>query len=169
MKRNVSFSTNTRVNVSLYKSHILSILLYSSNVWFSKWTNCRKLEKIQNLAFKWALNQKSFTHSDYNYTLIYRNLLPIKFLLVWNELLMMNKSYNCDTALKFDDYWKVIKGPRSNRSAAEQLLKTKFNRTKPDKWEEYFVSRVVSYANVLTQRNDISIFEWTCLWVLFRK
>ena len=169
LKRNVPFSTNTKVKVSLYKSYILSILLYASNVWFSNWPNCRKLEKMQRRALKWALNKKFFTDSDYNQSLIYNNLLPISFLLVRNDLLMLNKIYNCDTALKFDDYWKVFKGPRSNRSAAKQFLKTNFNWTKSVKFEEYFVLRVVKYANVLSQRNDISTFDWTCPTVLFRK
>ena len=35
LKRNVPFSTKTRVKVSLYKSFILSFLLYASIVWFS--------------------------------------------------------------------------------------------------------------------------------------
>ena len=135
LKRNVPFSTNTKVKVSLYKSYILSILLYASNVWFSNWPNCRKLEKMQRRALKWALNKKFFTDSDYNQSLIYNNLLPISFLLVRNDLLMLNKIYNCDTALKFDDYWKVFKGPRSNRSAAKQFLKTNFNWTKSVKFE----------------------------------
>ena len=110
-----------------------------------------------------------FTDSDHNQSLIYNNLLPISFLLVRNDLLMLNKIYNCDTALEFDDYWKVFKGPRSNRSAAKQFLRTNFNWTKSVKLEEYFVLRVVKYAKVLTQRNNISTFDWTCPTVLFGK
>ena len=60
LKKNVPFSTNTRVKVSLYKNYILSILLYASNDWFSNWPNCRKLEKIKRRALKWALNKKFF-------------------------------------------------------------------------------------------------------------
>ena len=82
---------------------------------------------------------------------------------------MLNKFFNNDTALNFDDYWKVFKGPRSDRSAAKHFLRTKFNWTKSVKLEEYFVLRVVKYANVLTQRNDISFSDWTCPTVLFRK
>ena len=66
LKRNVAFSTKTRVKVSLYKSYILSILLYASNVWFSNCPNCRKLENMQRRALKWALNNKFLTDSDYN-------------------------------------------------------------------------------------------------------
>ena len=77
LKRNVPFSTNTRVKISLYKSYISSIFLYASNVWFSNWPNCRKLEKMQRRELKWALNRKFFTDSDYNQSLIYNNLLPI--------------------------------------------------------------------------------------------
>ena len=87
LKRNVPFSTNTRVKVS----YILSILLYASNVWFSNWPNCRKLEKIHRLALKWALNKKFFNDSDYNQSFIYNNSLPISFLLVRNDLLMLKK------------------------------------------------------------------------------
>ena len=115
------------------------------------------------------MNKKFCTDSDYNQSLLYKNLLLISFLLVRNDLLMLNKFYNCDTALKFDDYWKVLKGPRSNSSAAKQFLRPKFNWTKSVKWEVYFVLRVVKYANVLTQRNDISTFDWTCPTVFFRK
>ena len=57
LKRNVPFSTITRVKVKLYKSYILSVLLYTSNVWFLNWPNCRKLEKMQGRALKWALNK----------------------------------------------------------------------------------------------------------------
>ena len=78
--------------------------------------------------------------------------------------------YSCDTALKFDDYWKVFKGPRSNRSAAKQFFRTNFNWTNSVKLEEYFVLRVKKHANVLThQRNNISTFNWTCPTVLFWK
>ena len=124
---------------------------------------------MQRRALKWALNEKLFTYSDYNHSLFYSNLWPISFLLVRNDLLMVNKIYNCNTALKFDDYWKVFKGPRSNRSAAKQIVRTNFNWTKSVKLEMYFVLRVVKYANVLTQRNDISTFDWTCPTVFFRK
>ena len=82
---------------------------------------------MQRRALKWALNKKFFTDSDYNQSLIYHNLLPISLLLVRNDLLMLNKIYNCDTALKFDDYWKAFKGPRGNRSAAKQFLRTNFD------------------------------------------
>ena len=114
---------------------------------------------MQRRALKCALNKKFCTDSEYNQSLIYNNLMPISFLLVQNDL-MLNKIYNCDTALKFDDYWKVFKGPRSNHSAAKQFLRTNFNWTKSVKLEEYFVLRVVKHANVLTQRNGISIFDW---------
>ena len=114
---------------------------------------------MQRRALKWPLNKKFFTDSDYNQNLIYSNLLPISFLLVRNDLFMQSKIFNCDTALKFDDYWKVFKGPRNNCSAAKQFLRTNFNWTKSIKLEEYFVLRVVKYANVLTQRNDISTFD----------
>ena len=124
---------------------------------------------MQRRALKWALDKKFCTDSNYNQSLIYNNLLPISFLLVRNDLLMLNKICNCDTALKFDDYWKLFKGPRSNWSAAKQFLRTNFNWTKSVTLEEYIVLRVVKYANVLTQRNDISTFEWTCPTVLFRK
>ena len=124
---------------------------------------------MQRRALKRALNKKFSTDSDYNQSLIYNNLLPISFLLVRNDLLMLNKIYNSDTALKFDDYWKVFKGPHSDRSEAKQVLRTKFNWTKSVKLKEYFVLRVVKYANVLTQRNDISTFDWTCPTVLVRK
>ena len=84
---------------------------------------------------------------------------------------MLNKIYNCDTALKFDDYLKAFKGARGNRSAPKQFLRTRFNWTKSVKLDflEFFVLRVVKYANVLSQRNDISSFYWTCPTVLFRK
>ena len=118
LERNVPFSTNMRVKVSLYESYILLILHYVSNVWFSNWPKCRKLEKMQRRALKWALKKKFFTDSDFNQSLIYNNLLPIRFLLVQNDLLMLKIIYNCDTALKTDDYWRVLRGPRSNHSAA---------------------------------------------------
>ena len=162
-----SFFYKYESKISLYKSYILSFLLHASNVWFSNLPNCRKLEKIR--ALKWASNQKFFTDSDYNQCLFYNNLVPISFLLVRNDLLMLNKIYHCDTALKFDDYWKVFRGPRSNRSAAKQFLRTNFKWLKSVKLEEHFVLRVVKYANVLTQLNDISTSDWTCPTVLFRK
>ena len=123
---------------------------------------------MQRRALEWAFKKKFCTDSDYNQSLIY-NLLPISFLLVRIDRLMLNRIDHCDTALKFDYYWKVFKGPHSNRSTAKQFLRTKFNWTKSVKLKECFVLRVVKYANVLTQRNDIATFDWTCPTVLFRK
>ena len=80
LKRKVPFSTNIRRKVSLYKSNILSVLLYASNVWFSNWPNCRQIEKMQRRALKWALNKKFFNDSDYNQILIYHNLMPISLM-----------------------------------------------------------------------------------------
>ena len=82
---------------------------------------------------------------------------------------MLNKIYNCDTALKFDDYWKDFEGPRGHHSAAKQIMRTTFIWTKSAKLEEYFVLRVAKNGSVLNQRNDISTFDWTCPTVLFRK
>ena len=62
-----------------------------------------------------------------------------------------------------------FQGPRGNRSAAKQFLRTNFNWKKSFKFEEYFVLRVGKYANVLAQRNDISTFDSTCTTVSFRK
>ena len=149
LKGKVPFSTNTRVKVSLYKSKILSVLLYGSNVWFSNWPNCRKIEKMQRRALKWPLNKKFFTDSDFNQILIYHNLMPISFRLVRNDFLLLNKIYKCDAALKFDDNWKVFKGPRGNHSTANQFLRTNFNWVKSDKLEEYLVLSVVNYASFL--------------------
>ena len=50
----IPFSTNTRVKASLYKNYISSLLLYASNVWFSNWPNCRKLEMMQRRTLKKA-------------------------------------------------------------------------------------------------------------------
>ena len=136
---------------------------------YSNWPNCIKLEKMHRRALKWASNRKFFTDSDYNQSLIYNNLLPISFLLVRNDLFKLNKIYNCDTSLKFDDYWEVFKGPRSNRSAAKRFLRTNFNWTKSVKLEKFFVLRAVKYANVLNQRNDILTFDCICPTVSFRK
>ena len=125
---------------------------------------------MQKRALKFALNKNNFfDNSDYNQSLIYQNLLPISFLLVRNDLPILNKIYNCDTARKLDDYWKIFKGPRSNRSAGKQFLRKNFNWTKSVKLEVYFVLRGVKYAIVLTQRNDISTFDWTCPTELIRK
>ena len=55
---------------------------------------------------------------------------------VRNDLFMLSRIYNSDTALKFDDYWKVFKGPRSYPSAAKQFLRTNFIWTKSGKLEE---------------------------------
>ena len=107
-----------------------------------------KLQKTRKDAKTSAkvLNKKFFTDSDYNRSVIWHNLLLTSFLSVRSELLMLNKIYNCDIALKFIDYWKVL----CNRSAAKQFLRTNFNRTKSVKLEEHFVLSFVRYAIVLT-------------------
>ena len=113
-------------------------------------------------------NKKFFTDSDYSQSLVYHNLLPISFLLVWNVLFMLNKINNC--------VWRLLekfKGPRANRSAAKQFLRTNFNWTKSVKLEEYFVWRVVKYANVLTEMTSHILtghFQQYCFgnsWTLY--
>ena len=167
LKGDVPFSTNTS------KSKFIQKLLFINSPLCVKGMvlELAKLQKTTKDAKTSAQVsfKKFFSDSDYNRSLIYHNLLPISFCLVRNDLLMLNKIYNCDTALKFDDYWKVFKGLCSNRSAAKQFLRTNFSWTKSVKLEEYFVLRVVKYANVLTQQNNISTFDWTCPTVLFRK
>ena len=91
LMKKVHFSTHfsTKVKVSLHQNYILSVLLNASSVWFSKWPSYRKLEKMQRRGLKWALHEKFFIISYYNQSLIYHILLPISFLLVRNDLLML--------------------------------------------------------------------------------
>ncbi|MEL6989161.1 MAG: reverse transcriptase domain-containing protein, partial [Bacteroidota bacterium] len=87
LMRNIPRMTNSVVKLSLYRSYILSIVMYCSSVWSPGVMDLSCLEKLQSRATKWIMGR----NSDYRSRLISLRILPVSLLLQLNDLVLFNK------------------------------------------------------------------------------
>ena len=72
-----------------------------------KLVKLQKIRKVKRSSGLWKRNLLTIvTTFRASFTAIY---CPLVFL-DWNDVSMLNRIYNCDIALKFDDCWKAFKG-----------------------------------------------------------
>ena len=86
IKRNVSAQLSTHKRFSLYKATILPIISYASPCFYINKSQVRKIESLQKRVVKWIL---FYANTSYTESLIKLNLLPSKFYLQLNDLLVL--------------------------------------------------------------------------------
>lgn len=90
IKRNVPYSISVHSKLCLYKSLILSTLLYCSQVWYPNAQSMVKLEKFQQRCVKWI----KLSVEPYSHVLTDLNLLPISLLRTFYDLTLLWKIMN---------------------------------------------------------------------------
>ena len=109
VKRVCYFTKNPQQKRALYLAIVRSNFEHCSIIWRpTSVVMINKLESIQKRAVKWILNEDYHHYNDWEYTCRLRdlNLLPIKYYLAFNDLIIFHKIYNDIYCIKFPSYFR---------------------------------------------------------------
>ena len=87
LRRNLPHKLAFSAKLTMYKAYILPSLLYASEVWHPTSGDLRKLELVQKRSCKWICNS-----NDYKHRLVKCSLLPISYVLLYKNLIMLNRA-----------------------------------------------------------------------------
>ena len=90
LRSNVAFNVKFSVNLGLYKSVILPVLLYVLNCAYQSRTDQRKLENFERRVLKWVRGPH---RGDYKPQLRLLNVLPLPLFFQLNDLLLPSNLY----------------------------------------------------------------------------
>ena len=89
LKRSMPPNTHWHTNITLFKSYILSTILYASEVWCPSKTDLTRLELLQSRVLKWA-----FSGSNYKERLSKAKRLRISLEIQLRSLILLNRLLN---------------------------------------------------------------------------
>ena len=82
-------NTHWHTKITLFKSYILSTVLYASEIWCPSNTDLTRLELLQSRVLKWA-----FPGSNYKERLSKAKMLPLSLEIQLRSLILLNKLLN---------------------------------------------------------------------------
>ena len=150
LRRNVPFQVEQQRTILLYRSLILSVLLFISTAWSPSKNSLRRFENFQKRVLKWVSNS-----NDYDKCLQMLNMLPIFFELIRTDVILLWKIWH--KKVKITVELELIKSINSNRSAITNPFAFKDTRQQSD--NSFFI-RAVRTANEFIKLK-ILIFEPT--------
>ena len=89
LKRNIPFSVSSHKKLLLYRSLILSILLYGAPVWSPSLTMLHQLERFQYKVLRWTIRCSSYVSG-----LESLQLFPVCYSLIRDDIVFLWKLYN---------------------------------------------------------------------------
>ena len=148
IKRNIHFCAPTRVKLTIYKTCLLSILLYNSQVWYPSTLYLRKIERLHKRAMYWITGK-----SNYSESLSYLRELPLCYRLIFADLLLFYKLLNGLLDFNIWDYVTYANNYGLRSSSLNLFVRNKVRKFKTN---ELLFYRVVHAGNHL-----IKIMDWT--------
>ena len=146
---------HSQSKINLYKTYILSKLLYGSQVWSPNQKDLSKFEQFQKNVSKWI-----WKCATYKTRLIASGLLPIN-LLKMNDLLFLNRILNDMYDFYFHNFLSITYPCDSfyynTRSTLQPVLKVKSTRTKQA--DNHFSQRIVPLSNWLMKEHNFDSFD----------
>ena len=82
-------NTHWHKKITLFKSYILSTVLYASEIWCPSKTNSTRLENLQSRVSKWA-----FPGSNYEKSLSKAKMLPMSLEIQLRSIILLNRLLN---------------------------------------------------------------------------
>ena len=89
LKRSMPPNTHWHTKITLFKSYILSTVLYASEIWCPSKRDLTRLELLQSRVLKWA-----FPGSNYKERLSKARMLPISLEIQLRSLILLNRLLN---------------------------------------------------------------------------
>ena len=142
LKKNIPITCPTTTKLQLYKSCVLSVILYASQIWFPDLTSIRKLEALQCRALRWST--RNYT-APYNILLRVTNMLPISLIHQLSDLTLFNKLLN--DRIDFDLFHFVSYAPEMTGHQSSDTVMFEIRRNRKRRTGESFFNRVVKLAN----------------------
>ena len=150
LRRNVPFELEQQHKLLLYRSLVLSVLLFSFTAWSSSINSLRRFEIFQKRFLNWVSNS-----NDYDKCLQMFNTLPICYELICTDVILLSRmEKKVDITVELE----LIKSTNSTRSASTNQFS--FKHTRRFKTDNNFFIRAVRTANDLIKLNILN-FEST--------
>ena len=143
-KRNVATKENTFVKFGLYKSLILSVLLYGFACLTAGTTEIHNLEKFQKNVVKWKTGNKD---TEYKSQLRLLNILPLPMFIQLNDLLLVSKALNEEN--------NGIELPEVHTKETRNNEIFKLTKTRTEKARSQFTFKTCRIANRLEHLKNL--------------
>ena len=156
LKRSMPPNTHWHTKITLFKSYILSTVLYASEIWCPSKTDLTRLELLQSRVLKWA-----FPGSNYKERLSHAKMLPISLEIQLRSLILLkrllNGFYNNFPILPHISFTIPNSGAYNTRLSEKPMFhlpKVKKTRTTHD-----FFYRVPKLVNYFHANTNLDIFK----------
>jgi hypothetical protein len=144
VKRNISRATCRDSRLNLYKSLVISVMVYGSPVWYPSKTYLKMVEGVQHRATRWI-----FSYDDIPYInrLQELNLLPLSIYLELLDLLTLSKVIHRQVDIELPPCLSFSETRRNRKIFI--LPKVRLERSRTNFWY-----RSARLANILPQEVD---------------
>ena len=156
LKRILPSQLPLSTKIFIYKSYVLSTLLYACEIWSPSLEDLSSLENFQKRCTKWLV-----PHGPYKDRLIKCKLLPISYLLQMRDLLMINKLVNDVYDFSINDHFNILYN-ENLRSSKQPLFIIK--KTRSVKSGNNFLIRALKCANKLHISMPFNVFLIPCVF-----
>ena len=151
--KRISSETKFSVKCNLVKTYIISILFYGSNVWYASKTIVRQMERLQRKSLIWIQSNSHFTDKEYLDCLRSVNLLPIRYQLVFLDLVVLNRNLTRKLPLEAEEFWQICNGHPKTRSNDKIFLYS--NECNRQRCRSIFFYRVTNFNNSMSLARDL--------------
>ena len=144
IRRTMPYHTPRFAKLNLYRSCVLSVLLYSSPVWSPDRQYLRRLERFQSRALRWITGI-----DDYTANIRSLDILPICFQFIVIDMILFWKIVNKQTDINPDDY--VVLASQSDVSTClAPSMGSRQRKTRKFQCDRNFFARSATNANLLS-------------------
>ena len=152
LKRNVPYGTPVYTKLCIYRSCILSLLLYGSQVWYPNTTILRTLECFNKRCLRWVTHNSVLSYTD---LLKQFDVMPISYTLVCNDVILLAKLIQGHGDI---DVWQYISMNSNEYPRFRKRPLFTIRRHHKLKTRESFFDRSVSAANYINGHVQIDLF-----------
>ena len=156
LKRSMPPNTHWQTKITLFKSYILSTVLYASEIWCPSKADLTRLELLQSRVLKWA-----FPGSNYKERLSKAKMLPISLEIQLRSPILLNRLlngfYSNFPILSHIPFTSPISSAYNTRLSEKPMFhlpKVKKTRTTHD-----FFYRVPKLVNYFHENTNLDIFK----------
>ena len=156
LKRNLHLDLPLQTKLTVYRSFLLSTLLFGSEIWS---LSCAELLKLDG--FQTKSTKRICSSSSYRDRLLKCKLLPICCLLQFKDFTMLNRILTRKYDLCAMQLTQIQYNQRLRSSSKPLLI---LNRTKKSISEKKFLFRAGRLGNLVQTSTSLNIFMDSCLF-----
>ena len=112
----------------------------------------QRLERLQRSCLKWKTYRSVLVDKEYVESLIRNRLLPVRYFLFLNDLILLNKILVGLTSMNASDRWSITFGCQKTRSSEKNFIEAR--KTFRKRSEDNYFNREARFNNSLSQLNS---------------